>query len=164
MAVLPGYTRLPGTSRNYRSPSGEVISRRAYEGRVTAANARTSMAPTRYATQVRAQRGYNRVLQAYAKKQRGSGKAAGKKQLRESSEFKAIVKDIRSAAKRPKITKDNPLGRRTLDQDMKLRLALKRAGLRDNIPDWVPVGLSDARKKGLIRRQRDIPRKFRYAA
>lgn len=164
MAVLPGYRRLPGTSRNYQAPSGEVISRRAYEARVTAANARTSMAPTRYATQVRAQRGYNRVLQAYAKKQRAAGKAAGKKQLRESAEFKGIVRDIRTAAKRPKITKANPTGRRTLEQDMKLRLALKRAGLRDNIPDWVPVGLSDARKKGLIRRSRDIPRKFRYAA
>lgn len=29
--ILPGYQRVPGSARQYRTPSGDVISRRAYE-------------------------------------------------------------------------------------------------------------------------------------
>lgn len=33
-SLLPGYSRLPGKSRRYLTPSGESISRRAYENKV----------------------------------------------------------------------------------------------------------------------------------
>lgn len=157
--TLPGFKREAGSARGYiHTASGQRLSRRQYEALKEAHGARQPISPQRYAAQVRAQRGYNRVLNAYVRKRRSEGVTIDKGTARESAEFKAIVRDVRRGAKKPKS------GPRTQAQDMILRLALKRAGLRDGIPDWVPVGLSDARRKGKIRRRREIPKKFRFAA
>lgn len=163
--TLPGFKREAGSARGYvHVASGQRLTRRQYEALKVAHGAKETMTPQRYAKQVRSQRGYNRVLHAYVRKarargQRGTdGKPLGKGEARQSAEFKSIVRDIRAGSRRPKS------GQRSEAQDVLLRAALKRAGLRDGIPDWVPVGLSDARRKGLIKRRRDIPRKFRFAA
>lgn len=159
MAVLPGYRRAPGTSRGYISPTGQRLSRRQYDKVVAAAGLKQSMAPQRYAIQVRAQRVYNRLVNALARLKRAvlGEKAPGKAALRQSAEMKQIKRDIRAATKRKPGQPLSP------ENAVKLRDALKRAGLRDNVPDWVPPGLSDAYKKGKVSRSRDVKRHGRAA-
>lgn len=162
MAALPGFRRASGTSRNYIGPSGQPISRRQYDKLVAAAGLHKPVTPQHYAKQIRQQRGYNRVLQSYLRQQRGKGvtgakgKPLGAGEARQSAEFKAIVRDIKSSTKRKKGEKQ------TEANAAKLRDALKRAGLRDNIPDWIPPGLSDAYKRGKITRSRQLKR-YGYA-
>lgn len=145
MAVLPGFARLPGTARNYRGPDGKKYNRREYEKLVTAAEARTKITPQRAARETAARRQYARLLNAAAKLDRDAGGKGNKAALRGSAEFKRNVRDLRAKGK----------STATL---VKKRDALKRLGLRNKIPDWIPPGLSDQYKRGKIKRARDLKR------
>lgn len=97
MAVLPGWKRLPGTSRNYvNTLTGAVLPRRQYEKLVTAAAARRSEPAPRRARVSKMQSQYNAMLESYVRSQRAQGNRINKKQARESAEFKRAVRMVRT--------------------------------------------------------------------
>src|ERR1017187_394420 len=147
MAVLPGWRRLSGASRRYQGPEGQIISRRQYDVLVSAAGAHKPMSPVRLATQTRAQRVYARLANAFQRLKRALGFKGTKREVRSSAELKSIIRDMKRANKRTLAQRRSGLTGRTPAQVALLIDALKRAGLRDNIPDWVPPGLSDAYKR-----------------
>jgi len=148
--TLPGYKREAGGARGYITPTGARISRRQYDKIAHAVAGVAKMSPQRYARQVRAQRQVNRNLEALARVKRAGavpGEKVSKIDLRKSEEFKRASRDIKARG-------------RSAEAEGRRKGALKTLGLRQGIPDWVPVGLSDRYRAGKLRRDH-IPKAWR---
>jgi hypothetical protein len=154
--TLAGYKRLPGAARRYvNTATGEIIADRQYRKLTAASGRKTSISPQRLAIQRRAQRNYNRLLNEYTKTERAKGtkrqdgRPIDKASVRKSAEFRSIISDL-------KLKPTTPENRR------KRRDALKRAGYRAGIPDWVPVDESPDYKSGKLKRWQQVPKARRY--
>jgi len=79
-----------------------------------------------------------------------------RKRTRESPEFKRAVKTLKKANASDVKAVEAPKGQLSAKQ-IQLRDALVRLGKRENVPDWVPPGLSDKYRTGKLRRDR-IPK------
>jgi hypothetical protein len=90
-----------------------------------------------------------RQLRKDIKKQIGRVRGA----TRQNADVKAAVRDLKTAKADDIIAQQTPKGQMSPKQ-IRLRNALVRLGKRDDIPDWVPPGLSDEYRRGKLRRDR----------
>jgi hypothetical protein len=146
--TLPGWHREKGTGRGYIGPDGERLSRRQYDAMAHAVAGKGAVAPERVAKNVAGLRRYNRLVSARVELERSRGEKATRKTVRESAVFKQAVRDLKTA-KGP--------GNGAMNQR---REALKTIGLRNKIPDWVPVGLSNRYRQGKLRKTSAVLRRF----
>lgn len=163
--LLTGYRRKPGKSRRYLTPSGREISYREYRKRAADAGQTRKLDLATLANVRRKRRNFqddieqiysvqrrqleNRLEIAEAQKQ-DALTAALKKQRRtlrreiiQSGTRKRALEILHESAHEMKN------GHRNANYDPEAtKLALKMLGRREDIPDWVEVGASDAFRRG----------------
>lgn len=163
MATLPGWSRLPGSSRKYINvQTGQVLSRRQFDKVAQAAGARKSLDIAEKAKRRTKQARYQDLVEDYIAQQKAKGKTITKRQARTSQEFKSLIKDLKSTSKSApkKLSGDKLIEFRRRQNKKKLKI-LKELGRRDGLPDWLPVGFSDRFRTGKIVKRSDLPKEWR---
>lgn len=133
------FERLPGKARNYvDKKTGKVFSRRQYDKHVNELLAKGEVktkerstgkkSAEREARELRSRRDYERHVQQRVKYEQRhnikgeNGKRRSVRDIRNSDEMKQAIKDLKSKSSKKQLA------------------ALKYLGLRENIPDHVPIG------------------------
>lgn len=169
-ARLQGFRREQGTARGYINAQGQRLSYRQYRNLLKTANAVQPLDLAGLANRRVKQGEYNDVVKRAADRRRkeleaslkavrkaGDTNAAAaletdlrrvKSGIMKSEQFKADLALVKSHL--PKSS--TPAERFAFEQTKKD--ALTRLGRREGLPDWVPVGLSDKRRAGKLRRDR----------
>jgi hypothetical protein len=113
--------------------TGEILPRRQYEKLVTAAGTRKPISPQQYTAFTRGYRQYRQIVEDYVKFEKSKGNSIKIGDARKSPEIKLVITDLRT--RKPD----------------RMKRALTFIGRRQGIPDWVPVGQSDAYRQGNLK-------------
>lgn len=162
--LMAGWRRLPGSSRRYIGPGTPAagISRRQYDKIAAAAGARKPLDIVAQAkNRVKTSR-YKDLVADFITQKKSQGVVLKPSQARQSAEMKSIVKQLKAANKPApkKLTGDALLNYRRA-KNKKLLKILKELGRRDGLPDWLPVGFSDAYRRGKIVSPANLPQGWR---
>lgn len=161
--LLPGWRRVPGTSRQYINvATGQKVSRRQYDKFATAAGVRQPLDIAEKAKRRVKQARYQDLVEDFVAQKKSQGIKITKRQARSSKELKGLLGDLKKASKPApkKLSGEKLLDYRRKQNRKKLNL-LKKLGRRDGLPDWLPVGFSDRFRTGKIVKRSDLPKEWR---
>lgn len=168
------FIRLPGSARRYLDTvTGKEISDRQRVNISREAGLIKRLDIARKANETRYRKEYQSRVASRVEQLRSQGLNVGKRDVMRDPEFKRLNKEARqSRAAAKKILRDYTGASDFSDLTPKQIAALKRnqdamrsflkfIGRRNGIPDWVPVGESDAYRKGRIKVPSDLSKRWK---
>jgi predicted CopG family antitoxin len=170
MARLEGFRREAGTARGYVTPTGERVSYRQYRALLKTAGRVEPLDLATLANRRVKQAAYNDVVKRAVERKRDQIEKAIEfaeemgedetvedlqdelRTLKSATMKSAEFKDALQTIKRRPPKNSTPAERFEFEQSKKDALVL--LGRRNGIPDWVPVGMSDRKRSGSLRKGR----------
>lgn len=168
---LPGYRRLAGSARKYATPTGETITYRAYRKALEAAGAVQHLDPADLANVRRRQRDFKDIVDQMVKVRAKEldARIEYAEELGEEEELEDLREErrtlrrsvIQSGVRKNALADLKKHHHKKNPESFEATVnALKALGRRGGIPDWVPPDLSDAFRRGKLRRDR-LPAAFK---
>lgn len=173
MAKLTGFKRLPGSSRRYVTGEGKELSYREYRSALAQAGLVRHLEGEALGKARQRQQQFNDIIRQMADVRRRAilkeiewQEELGEEEAVEDlkAELRGVKREAIRSPRRKEAMRDLRLsneeretvgGRRrykTPEAEERARSALTALGRRENIPDWVPVGGSDAYRSGQLKR------------